>query len=84
MRSAFDFSSWQALVSTLLGLVLVSLIAVGVRLLVMHTVQEHREPENRQINERLKTLIAADGGGGGTGRGAEHAADDHHDKEMPH
>ncbi len=59
MRNVLDFSSWQALVSTLLGLVVVSLIAVGVRLLVMHTVQERRERENRQINERLKTLIAA-------------------------
>lgn len=59
MRNVLDFSSWQALVSTLLGLVLVSVIAVGVRLLVMHKVQERRERENRQINERLKTLIAA-------------------------
>ncbi len=59
MRSALDFSSWQALVSTLLGLVLVSVVAVGVRLLVMQTVQQRRERENRQINERLKTLIAA-------------------------
>jgi hypothetical protein len=59
MRSALDFSSWQALISTLLGLVLVSVVAVGVRLLVMQTVQQRRERENRQINERLKTLIAA-------------------------
>ena len=59
MRSALDFSSWQALISTLLGLVLVSVVAVGVRLLVMLTVQQRRERENRQINERLKTLIAA-------------------------
>src|SRR3954447_25414892 len=59
MRSALDFSSWQALVSTLLGLVLVSVVAVGVRLLVMQTVQQRRERENRQINERLRTLIAA-------------------------
>ena len=59
MRSALDFSSWQTLVSTLLGLVLVSVMAVGVRLLVMQTVQQRRERENRQINERLKTLIAA-------------------------
>jgi heme exporter protein D len=56
---ALDFSSWQALVSTLLGLVLVSVVAVGVRLLVMQAVQQRRERENRQINERLKTLIAA-------------------------
>jgi heme exporter protein D len=59
MRSALDFSSWQALISTLLGLVLVSVVAVGVRLLVMQTVQQRRERANRQINERLKTLIAA-------------------------
>jgi len=32
---------------------------VGVRLLVMQTVQQRRERDNRQINERLKTLIAA-------------------------
>ncbi len=54
-----DFSSWQGLLSTLVGLVLISFIAVGVRLLVMQTVQQRRERENRQINERLKTLIAA-------------------------
>ena len=59
MRSALDFSSWQTLISTLLGLVLVSVVAVAVRLLVMQTVQQRRERENRQINERLKTLIAA-------------------------
>jgi len=59
MRSVLDFSSWQTLISTLLGLVLVSVVAVGVRLLVMQTVQQRRERENRQINERLKTLIAA-------------------------
>ena len=59
MRSALDFSSWQTLISTLLGLVLVSVVAVGVRLLVMQTVQQRRERANRQINERLKTLIAA-------------------------
>ena len=59
MRGALDFSSWQTLVSTLLGLVLFSVVAVGVRLLVMQTVQQRRERENRQINERLKTLIAA-------------------------
>lgn len=59
MRNALDFSSWQGLLSTLLGLVLVSAIAVGIRLLVMHGVQQRRERQNRQINERLKTLIAA-------------------------
>jgi hypothetical protein len=54
-----DFSSWHALLSTVLGLALITLIMVGVRLLAMHTVQKRRESENRQINERLRTLIAA-------------------------
>ncbi|KQP17809.1 hypothetical protein [Pseudorhodoferax sp. Leaf267] len=59
MRNTLDFSSWQGILSTLLGLVIVSLVAVGIRLLVMHSVQQRRERQNRQINERLKTLIAA-------------------------
>jgi hypothetical protein len=59
VRGAIDFSSWQGVLSTLLGLAVVSLVAVGIRLLVMHSVQQRRERQNRQINERLKTLIAA-------------------------
>lgn len=58
MRS-LDFSSWQGLLSTLFGLAVITLIGVGIRLLVMQTVQQRRARENRQINERLKTLIAA-------------------------
>jgi heme exporter protein D len=54
-----DFSSWQALLSTLLGLAVITLIGVGIRLIVMQTIQQRRERENRQINERLRTLIAA-------------------------
>lgn len=54
-----DFSSWQGLLSTLLGLVLITLLGVGIRMLVMQTIQRKREAANRQINERLKTLIAA-------------------------
>jgi len=54
-----DFSSWQALLSTLLGLAVITLIGVGIRLIVMQNVQQRRERENRQINERLRTLIAA-------------------------
>lgn len=54
-----DFSSWQALLSTMVGLVLVTIVVIGIRLLVMQTVQQRRERENRQINERLRTLIAA-------------------------
>lgn len=59
MHNVIDFSSWQALLSTLLGLAVFSLVVVGIRLLVMQTVQQRRERENRQINERLRTLIAA-------------------------
>jgi hypothetical protein len=54
-----DFSSWQSVLITLLGLALFTLIGVGIRLLVMVTVQQRRERVNRQINERLRTLIAA-------------------------
>ena len=54
-----DFSSWPALLSTLLGLAVVTLVMIGVRLLVMQQVQQRRERANRQINERLRTLIAA-------------------------
>ena len=54
-----DFSSWQTLLSTLFGLALITLIGVGVRLAAMQTIQQRRERENRQINERLRTLIAA-------------------------
>ena len=54
-----DFSSWQGLLSTLVGLAIITLIGVGIRLLVMQVVQQKRERDNRQINERLRTLIAA-------------------------
>ncbi|ALM84929.1 hypothetical protein [Bordetella sp. N] len=54
-----DFSSWQALLSTLLGLAVFTLIGVGIRLIVMQTIQQRRQRENRQVNERLRTLIAA-------------------------
>ncbi|MCK8455230.1 hypothetical protein [Sphingomonas faeni] len=54
-----DFSSWQSLLATMFGLALVTLIGVGIRLLTMVTIQQRRERTNRQINERLRTLIAA-------------------------
>lgn len=54
-----DFSSWESLLVTLIGLALVTLIGVGIRLVVMFTIQQRRERMNRQINERLRTLIAA-------------------------
>ena len=59
MRNAINFSSWQSLLSTLLGLLLATLLMLGIRLVFMQTLQRKRERENRQINERLKTLIAA-------------------------
>jgi hypothetical protein len=54
-----DLSSWQAAVTTLLSLAVVTIIGVGIRLLTMVTIQQRREHLNRQINERLRTLIAA-------------------------
>ncbi len=59
VRGMIDFSTWQGVLSTLAGLVLFSLVVVGIRLAFMQTVQRRRERENRQINERLRTLIAA-------------------------
>lgn len=59
MRSALDFTSWQSLALTLFGVALASLVAIGVRLVFMQSLQRRRERENRQINERLRTLIAA-------------------------
>ena len=55
----FDFSSWNAVLTSLLGLILMTLVAVGIRLIVMQTIQRKQQRENRQINERLRTLIAA-------------------------
>jgi len=59
MRSMLDFSSWSTILTTLLSLVVMSLVLVGIRLVFMQTFQRRRERENRQINERLKVLIAA-------------------------
>src|SRR5690606_3393856 len=55
----FDLSSWQAILTSLIGLLLFTLIGMGIRLVMMMTVQARRERQNRQINERLKALIAA-------------------------
>lgn len=56
---AVDFSSWQSVLGTLVGIALFALVGVGIRLVMMVTVQQRRERLNRQINERLRTLIAA-------------------------
>ncbi len=55
----FDFTSWQGVLATVLGLSLFALIGVGIRVLMMLTIQQRQQRMNRQINERLKTLIAA-------------------------
>jgi hypothetical protein len=56
---SLDFSSVHALITTLLSLAVITLIGVGIRLLTMVTIQQRRERMNRQINERLRALIAA-------------------------
>ena len=81
MRNMLDFSSWSTMLTTLLGLVLVALVAVGIRLVFMQTLQRRRERENRQINERLRTLIAAYKTLGGSFTG-ELAVDPSHLREL--
>jgi uncharacterized membrane protein YgcG len=54
-----DFSSWQGAFATLLGLAVFAMVGVGIRVLVMLTIQQRQQRMNRQINERLRTLIAA-------------------------
>ncbi|WP_119254359.1 hypothetical protein [Shinella zoogloeoides] len=59
MLRNLDFTSWHSLLVTLIGLALFTLISIGIRLVMMVTIQQRRERANRQINERLRTLIAA-------------------------
>jgi len=54
-----DFSSWQGVLTSLIGIALFALIGIGIRLVMMTTIQQRQQRMNRQINERLKTLIAA-------------------------
>lgn len=54
-----DFGSWQGVLTTLLGVALFALVGIGIRLLIMSAIQRRRERLNRQINERLRTLISA-------------------------
>jgi hypothetical protein len=56
---SLDFSSGGSFLSTLLAITLVTVMGVGIRLLIMATVQQRRERANRQINERLRLLMAA-------------------------
>ncbi|MDE1163470.1 MAG: hypothetical protein PW792_16215 [Acidobacteriaceae bacterium] len=59
MRSSLDFSSFHALLTTLVSLAVITLLGVGIRLLTQVTIQQRRERMNRQINERLRALMAA-------------------------
>ena len=59
MMRGFDFSSWESIVTTIIGLALITLIGMGIRLVMMFTIQQRQQRQNRQINERLKVLIAA-------------------------
>lgn len=54
-----DLSSWESVVASLVGLALFALIGVGIRLVMMMTFQQRQQRMNRQINERLRILIAA-------------------------
>ena len=54
-----DFSSLEAAMTTIIGLAVFTLLGVGIRMLMMQTIQQRRERMNRQINERVKTLMAA-------------------------
>jgi hypothetical protein len=76
-----DFSSWQTLLLSFAGIALVTLVGVVIRLVVMQTVQQRRDRENRQINERLRTLIAAYKTLGGSFTGSLEV-DPRHKREM--
>lgn len=54
-----DFSSWQSILLTVGVLLFITLVGVGIRMAVMQSIQARRQRENRQINERLRTLMAA-------------------------
>ncbi len=54
-----DLTSWQGILLTIFGVALIALIGVGIRVLMTLTIQQRQQRMNRQINERLRTLIAA-------------------------
>ncbi|MFN3815304.1 hypothetical protein [Brevundimonas sp.] len=54
-----DLSSWSGALTTVIGIALFALIGVSIRLMLMMSFQQRRERANRQISERLKTLMAA-------------------------
>jgi uncharacterized membrane protein YgcG len=56
---SLDFSSLHALLTTLLSLAVITLLGVGIRLATQLTIQQRQQRMNRQINERLRALMAA-------------------------
>jgi uncharacterized membrane protein YgcG len=54
-----DFSSWQGILTSIFSLAVFAMIGVGIRVVMMLTIQQRQQRMNRQINERLKNLIAA-------------------------
>jgi hypothetical protein len=42
-----DFSSWQGAMTTIIGLAVFTLLGVGIRILMMQTIQQRRERMNR-------------------------------------
>ena len=54
-----DFSSWHAFLPTLLSLAFITLIGVGIRLVVMQTIQIRREREalNNRVTRQYGTLF---------------------------
>jgi hypothetical protein len=77
----FDFSSVEIILTTIFGIAIVTLIGVGVRVIMMLTIQQRQQRMNRQINERLRTLIAAYKTLGGSFTG-ELSVDPRHLKEL--
>ena len=59
----FDFSSWQSILTTLIGIALFALVGIGIRLIMMTAIQQRQQRQNRQINERLKTDRRLQGAG---------------------
>ncbi|WP_134679016.1 hypothetical protein [Paracoccus ravus] len=77
----FDFSSWHGVFTTLLGLAVFTLVGVGIRVLMLLTIQQRQQRMNRQINERLRVLIAAYKALGGSFTG-ELRVDPSHMREL--
>jgi uncharacterized membrane protein YgcG len=54
-----DLTSWQGILLTIFSVALIALVGVGIRVLMMMTIQQRQQRMNRQINERLRTLMSA-------------------------